>query len=256
MSTAHENCPPSPPQANNPVPTSDRSTDPDITASRIDGGAERTRPVRALSAQFAAVVRWLHIYVSLLGFAALVFFGATGITLNHPAWFGSEVQSVREFEGELPQAWVGSNAPETSGQPDTPTSSNGLLPQLAIVEAIRARHALRGAVGEFRVDDLECLILFRGPGYSADVVINRETARYRGTVTSLGLIAVINDLHKGRDAGAGWSLVIDIAALLTVFVSVTGIILILYIRRKRRAGLLTAVVGTLILFAAYLWMVP
>lgn len=202
-------------------------------------------------------MRWLHIYSSLFGFTALLFFGVTGLTLNHPAWFDSGLQTVREFEGEFPEEWVGANA--VGGQSESEFKAvdpAGAVPRLEIVETIRGRHGVRGAVSEFRVDERECLILFRGPGYSADVFVDRETRSYRGTITSLGLVAVINDLHKGRDSGPGWSLVIDIAAVLTVFVSVTGIILILYIRRKRLTGLITAAVGTIVLIAAYLWLVP
>lgn len=212
---------------------------------------------RSLSLHFAALVRWLHIYVSLLGFSALVFFGITGITLNHPAWFGTEAQSVREFEGIFPADWVGVRATDSSSRGDAIQSADEQLThKLEIVESLRTRHTIHGAVGEFRVDDRECLILFRGPGYSADVVVDRESLNYRGTVTTLGLVAVINDLHKGRDTGAGWAVVIDVAAVLTIFVSITGIILILYIRRKRLSGLLTAVAGTLLLLAAWLWLIP
>ncbi len=222
-----------------------------------DAPAANPQRSRGVSQRFAAVVRWLHIYSSLLGFAALLFFGVTGLTLNHPAWFDAGLQTVREFKGEFPEAWVGIATASASDEADVESGDPGAaLPRLEIVEALRGRHGVRGAVSEFRVDERECLILFRGPGYSADIVVDRETRTYRGTITSLGVVAVINDLHKGRDSGPGWSLVIDVAAVLTVFVSVTGIILILYIRRKRLSGLITAVVGTILLVAAYLWLVP
>lgn len=247
----------------NSPPVPPRESDPDlIDAEGSIRGTEDTTSAsrqrsRGLSQRFAAVVRWLHIYSSLFGFAALLFFGATGLTLNHPAWFDSGLQTAREFEGEFPEEWVGTTASGEQSETESPAADPAeSLPRLEIVEALRGRHGVRGAVQEFRVDERECLILFRGPGYSADIVVDRETRTYRGTITSLGLVAVINDLHKGRDSGPGWSLVIDVAAVLTVFVSVTGIILILYIRRKRLTGLLTAAVGTIVLIAIYLWLVP
>ena len=62
---------------------------------------------------------------------------------------------------------------------------------------------IRGALAEFRVDDTECTVSFKGPGYSADAFIDRESGQYTLTEFDHGLIAVINDLHKGRDTGAG-----------------------------------------------------
>ncbi len=47
--------------------------------------AERSLPIRRrLAVRTAAVMRWLHIYVSLFGLAAVLFFSVTGLTLNHP----------------------------------------------------------------------------------------------------------------------------------------------------------------------------
>ena len=73
--------------------------------------------------------------------------------------------------------------------------------KLEVVEHLRSAHAIRGAVAEFRVDEAECLVTFKGPGYAADAFIDRETGRYDVSQTSHGFIAVVNDLHKGRDTG-------------------------------------------------------
>ena len=44
------------------------------------------RPTRRVSRQLYSVLRWLHVYVSMLSFRAILFFAITGITLNHPEW--------------------------------------------------------------------------------------------------------------------------------------------------------------------------
>jgi hypothetical protein len=214
---------------------------------------------KSFHAQFAAAVRWLHIYVSLLGFASLLFFAVTGITLNHPTWFGIEAQRTTEYKGELNKAWLQGPLPAAE---TTPSVHSGEIDyslqvdKLAVAEHLRQTHHLRGAVGEFRVDEQECLVVFKGPGYSADVVIDRETGSYQLTETALGAVAILNDLHKGRDTGASWAWVIDVSALLMVFVSVTGLVLIFYLRRRRWSGIITAVVGTILFAALYLWFVP
>ena len=51
---------------------------------------------RKLAIRFARLMRWLHIYLSMLGLAAVLFFSVTGITLNHPDWvFGQVERSAR-----------------------------------------------------------------------------------------------------------------------------------------------------------------
>ena len=55
--------------------------------------------------------RWVHIYVSMLSFAALFFFAVTGITLNHPSWLGAGEQTLRDDQGNAARRagqWRGS----------------------------------------------------------------------------------------------------------------------------------------------------
>lgn len=192
-------------------------------------------------------MRWLHIYVSLLAFTALVFFGLTGVTLNHPDWFNANAQHVSELQGQLSAAWV---------KPVEGEDFEAFGKKLEVVEHLRAEHQLRGAVSEFRVDDRECLVLFKGPGYAADAIVDRATGAYQLTITRMGMVAIMNDLHKGRDTGEAWSVVIDVVSIATVFISVTGLVLIFYLKRKRVSGTLTAVAGTLVLIGVVLWLVP
>ncbi|MEM9586809.1 MAG: PepSY-associated TM helix domain-containing protein [Planctomycetota bacterium] len=186
---------------------------------------------KSLFQKSAAVVRWLHIYISMLGFAALMFFAVTGITLNHPTWLGGSDQVVRDSTGQLPSELV------------------QRMDRLAIAERIRRDHQLRGAVHEFEVDDYECMIVFKGPAYAADVFVDRESGEYSLSVSTSSWVGLMNDLHKGRDSGLAWSWIIDVSALLMILMSLTGIVLLLYLKRRRLSGLVAAVVGTLFLLA-------
>lgn len=221
--------------------------------------------MRTLSIRFAAAVRWLHIYVSLLGFTMLFFFAATGITLNHPSWLGADEQRVSEHQGEMAKEWLnrssgqsktGSSGELTSNPEADETEHDRAVDKLQVAEYLRGTHQLRGAVREFRVDEQECMVVFKGPGYAADAFIDRQTGKYTISITTMGAVAILNDLHKGRDSGPGWSLLVDLSAALTIFVSITGLILIFYLKRKRWSGILTAVAGTLLLVAAYWVLVP
>ena len=56
---------------------------------------------RRLAIRFAKLMRWLHIYLSMFGLAAVLFFSATGITLNHPDWFFGEARRSVQAQGTI-----------------------------------------------------------------------------------------------------------------------------------------------------------
>jgi len=189
----------------------------------------------------ARISRWLHIYLSMASFAIVFFFAVTGLTLNHAEKFGNELHTSQE-KGKLNMSWV--KTPDTAR-----------IAKLEIVEYLRSRHGIKGAVSDFRIDDAQCSVSFKGPGYAADVFIDRATGAYDVTKTSAGFVGIINDLHKGRDTGAVWSVVIDISALLMTLVSLTGMVLMLFLKKKRLAGLLIAAIGLLMVWLIYtIWI--
>ncbi len=128
--------------------------------------------------------------------------------------------------------------------------------KLEIAETIRSEHKLRGRVVQFEVGELDCMLVFKSPGYAVDVMIDRENGKYQLTETSTGWISIMNDLHKGRDSGTGWSWVIDASAIMMVLVSISGFALLLYLKLRRAAGLLTALAGTILFVLAWAWFVP
>ena len=193
-------------------------------------------------------MRWLHIYLSMFGLAAVLFFSVTGITLNHPDWVFGQVERSRAVEGDLDVKWIGR---ELAG-----ANISSEVKKLEVVEHLRKTHKVRGALAEFRVDDSECMVSFKGPGYSADAFIDRDSGHYSVTELDHGLIAVINDLHKGRDTGAVWSLVIDLSAGLMTLISLTGLVLLFYLKLKRVTGVMVALVGTIVLIVIFRFWVP
>lgn len=188
----------------------------------------------------------------MFGLATVLFFGVTGLTLNHPDWFFANVETRTDTEGQLDASLL--NRPIAGVSPGDDPSL--LVDQLAVVEHLRARHHLSGAVSEFRVDDVECLVSLKGPGYSADAFIDRASGRYDLSEARYGLVAILNDLHKGRDTGPLWSVVIDLSAVLLTLISLTGLILVFYLKLRRKPGILVAVIGTVVLILAYLLGVP
>jgi len=191
--------------------------------------------------RLSRISRWLHIYLSMFSFVIVFFFAVTGLTLNHAEKFGNEVKTV-QGKGKLNVNLV--NAHDTA-----------LIAKKEIIEYLRSKHKLKGALSDFRIDDAQCDISFKGPGYAADIFINRATGEYDISQTNAGFVGVLNDLHKGRDAGPVWSLIIDISAVLMTLISLTGIILLLYLKRKRLTGLILAALGLMIAYIIYvLWV--
>jgi len=188
--------------------------------------------------QLAVFSRWLHIYLSMVSFGILFFFAVTGLTLNHTEWFASQ-QRVIQVKSTLNRGLVRES-----------------VRKLEVVEHLRTAHGIRGAMSDFRVDDAQCSVSFKGPGYTADVFIDRATGSYDLTETRNGFFAVMNDLHKGRDSGKMWAWLIDGSALLMIVVSLSGFILIFLLAKRRFSGLMVAAAGALVCWAFYLRFVP
>jgi hypothetical protein len=189
----------------------------------------------------AKYARWLHIYMSMISFAVVFFFAATGLTLNHAEWFSGTPRAI-EVQGQMNAAWT--------------NTGSGTVDKLAVVEFLRQTNRLSGAVADFRVEDTDLSIAFKGPGYAADVLVDRATGRYDVTETRLGLVAVLNDLHKGRDTGGIWKLLIDVSASMLALISLTGLLMLCFMHRHRSAGLVLLALGTALVYAAYLAWVP
>jgi len=166
----------------------------------------------------------------------VLFFSATGLTLNHPDWFPQHDRTDRQ-QGTVPEPFLR----PTAGQPD----------KLGIVEFLRKDRHVTGAVSDFRADDTRISIFFKGPGYTADVYIDPATGAYDLTETRSGLVATVNDLHRGQVTGKAWSIVIDACAILLCLISFTGLILIFFLVKRRTAGLLLAAIGGIICLLAY-----
>ena len=216
------------------------------TESQRSGGAApaKVRAPQPLSArlrrQTAIVTRWLHIYLSMVSFAVVLFFAVTGLTLNHAEAL-SHGEKVTNLHGTL--------SAQEMGPKDSPD-------KLAIVEHIRNAYGIHGAVADMRVEDDAISFSFRGPGYSADTTVDRAAGTYQVVETRSGFIAVINDLHKGRDTGKAWAWVIDVSAVLLTLVSITGLVLILFVYKKRLSGLVLAAAATLVCVLLYRLYVP
>ena len=95
-----------------------------------------------------------------------------------------------------------------------------------------------------------------GPGCAADAFIDVTNSSYDPRRDAQRFIAIINDLHKGRDTGSVWSIVIDVSASLLVLVSLTGLVLIWFVYKRRTSGLILAASAGVLCWLVYRAFVP
>lgn len=168
--------------------------------------------------------RWLHVYTSMISLLVVLFFGVTGLTLNHPTWTFGDDPVHTTYTGTLPAGAI----------------SDGNVDFLAITEYIRATYDVSAPVGDYSASDSTGTIGFKGPGYAADLLFDVASSTYTLNVDELGFVAVMNDLHKGRDTSSAWGWVIDISAIFLVLVAITGLVIQLLTRKRRRRALIFA----------------
>ncbi len=172
-------------------------------------------------------LRFAHVYTSMISLLIVLFFGITGITLNHPSWTFGDETTISTYAGTLPE-----NAASTD-------EAEFLLAS----EYVRTEYNVGGEVADFSLADGEGSITYKGPGYGADLFFDTETGDYSLTVQEQGWVGVMNDLHKGRDTSTLWRWVIDLSAGLLVAVALTGLGVQFFLRKRRFSALTWSAIG-------------
>jgi hypothetical protein len=204
----------------------------DLAAADIDQVTEperRTVPRGATarsSRRSPRVSRWMrtfHVYVSMICMLIVAFFALTGLTLNHPTWSLGGTSTATEH-GTVPAGSI----------------ANGAVDYLAISEYARTTFGVSGHVKSYGTQGDTGSIEFAAPGYSASVTFSLTDGSLTVTTTQNDLLAVLNDVHKGRDTDSSWRWVIDASAVLLLVVTLTGMGIQVLQRKRRRSALLTA----------------
>src|SRR5215467_4300187 len=158
-----------------------------------------------------------HIYVSMAGFTLALLFGATGLTLNHQDFGLSEPRT------ETSVIDLGKNLVSNADQP-------------APEQYLRQRLQIRSPATDYHDDTDQIQMTFAAPGTRTVVTINREDGKAEVEKENRGFLGKLGDLHKGFDTGKVWSWIIDLAALLLVVSSLTGMITLISLRARRVTG--------------------
>lgn len=197
--------------------------------------------------------RRLHIYISMGLLLVVLFFSITGITLNRPHLFVKKQPQLEQKTLQLPdhlfRAYQGKFSPDKA----------------LLLSYLKEQGKLSGSPSamQFFIDVEEGLLIegeisldFKGPGYSSTVFIDMLTQQATIETTHYGVVAVLNDLHKGRNSGEVWAWFIDISALLMVLFVLTGVCLLVPKKKTFNLALKWTALGSLLSVAIYLFAVP
>ncbi|WP_305812285.1 PepSY-associated TM helix domain-containing protein [Photobacterium leiognathi] len=197
--------------------------------------------------------RRLHIYISMALLLVVLFFAITGITLNRPEVFVSDAPNITEQQLTLPtelfSSQQGEFVPNTKALLDYLSQHANVSGTPSEVEVFTDLDGNELIEGEISFD-------YKGPGYNATVFIDMTTAEATIESTHYGIIAVLNDLHKGRNSGEVWKWFIDITAVLMIFFVLTGVCLLLPKKKTLITSMKWMGAGSIITALIYLAFVP
>ncbi|MFM2599606.1 PepSY-associated TM helix domain-containing protein [Vibrio fortis] len=203
-----------------------------------------------------AVQMWarrLHVYISMALLLVVLFFSVTGITLNRPELFEASKPNIQSHTLTLP-----SHLFTVQNERLTP---NAKAFQQFLVEQADISGTPSGLDIYTEIEDGKLLIGevsmdFKGPGYNASVFADVVMQTVEVETTDYGVIALLNDLHKGRNSGEVWKWFIDITALLMIFFVITGVCLLLPKKKTLNTSIKWMLFGSALSWFIYFVAVP
>jgi len=185
-------------------------------------------------------LRQWHWISSALCLIALLLFSVTGFTLNHATQITAKPKTLH-VEKDLSSAGIAALPQAKDGRP----LPSGLRGEIRALTGVDTGHA------PAQVSDGEIYVDLTTPGVDDSVTIEQDGHVTRER-TDRGLIAILNDLHKGRHAGPVWSLFIDLIAIACVVFAITGLGLLWLYEKNRRITWPLVAFGALLPFIIYM----
>ncbi|WP_101674936.1 PepSY-associated TM helix domain-containing protein [Alloalcanivorax mobilis] len=174
-----------------------------------------------------AKARWLkrfhqwHWISSAVCLVSMILFSVTGITLNHAGAIAAE-PVITERTLALPEPVSAALAGVDQGP----------LPA-RVRQWLERELPIDADAGEPEWSPSEVYLALPRAGGDAWLAIDRQRHEVLYEATDRGWIALLNDLHKGRDTGPVWRWFIDIFAAATLVFALTGLVL-MSLHAKRR----------------------
>ena len=171
---------------------------------------------------------WISSAICLIG---MLLFAVTGFTLNHAGQIEAKPK-VETREAQLPADLL-EKLQQTQKQ-SAQAASKDVVTLPADIDGWLAQQIKVSAKG-FAVEwsEEEAYVPLPRPGGDAWLRVDMNDGAVEYETTDRGWISYLNDLHKGRHAGAAWSLFIDLFAIGCLVFCITGL-LILKMHAQRR----------------------
>jgi hypothetical protein len=187
--------------------------------------------------------RMLHAYLSAFAFLALIFFAATGLLLNHPNWI--DLTKMRETTSKV-----------TLSKADLDAAAKASDPNAALAKTLAQRTKLLGGYKSGETLDGEASLRFEGVRGYTDAFVELDTGAAELTIKHANPVATINELHRGKNTGKPWALVIDISAIIILALSLIGYILFFSLRFRLVPSLILTGVSLGVMLAVFVLFVP
>ncbi|MCC8391078.1 PepSY-associated TM helix domain-containing protein [Paraburkholderia sp. MMS20-SJTR3] len=165
-------------------------------------------------------LRQWHWISSALCLVGMLLFALTGFTLNHAA----QIEAHPHVERRSASAPAALRDTLSHISPRDKSPKGSVPPELSAWLSSTLHINTAGRTAEWSGNDV--YIALPRPGGDAWVSVDFTTGETQYELTTRGWIAYLNDLHKGRNAGAAWSVFIDIFAAACIVFSVTGLLLL------------------------------
>ena len=191
---------------------------------------------------FYRYARHVHAWLSAFAFLSLIFFAGTGLFLNNTDWFASEPEEV-SLQINIPA--------------DVLAQANALEnPAPLLLEAIRKQSLPQVLSGAFKSSDLidgELDMRLEGAKGHTDITVALDTGRAEITVKPESVLDTLKNLHKGKNVGTVWKLVIDISAILILILSIAGYLLFFSLRKRKAISLWLTGLCFVTLVSLFVW---
>ncbi|MEM6626801.1 MAG: PepSY-associated TM helix domain-containing protein [Pseudomonadota bacterium] len=192
---------------------------------------------------FYRAARSAHAYLSAAAFLMLFFFAASGLLLNHPTWLSPSRDDASPTTVSIDLAVL-----------EAALSSSD--PEGELTAVLKSQTRIVGQLKDAEIDVYETVLRYTGVKGSTDVFVDVETGVAEIEISNANLTSIIHDLHRGKDAGAYWKLLIDVSASLIMALSCVGLILFFSLRFKLATSLRIMAASVCIFAGLFVFLTP
>lgn len=170
---------------------------------------------------------WISSAICLI---AMMLFAITGFTLNHAGDIEAHPQTSQKT-GQIPANLLQKLTAEVPKR-----SQKGADAQLPddVVQWLATQHRIDAAGKPAEWTPEEIYLPLPRPGGDAWLRVNLSDGELEYEKTERGVVAYLNDLHKGRNTGKAWSWFLDIFAVACLIFCITGLFLLKMHANNRR----------------------